>query len=339
MTRHPARLAMALLLTSLMAACAGPRALQHRTSLVTEAGAFTFEFAPVDEVWAQKVKRAVDAAGPQLAQWGGLEEPVHVRIFPSHESLARAVGRRGYTWLRAWARYDDVLIQSPRTWSLFGAPQADVDELILHELTHAVMYQQASDRTHWRRRHIPLWFREGMASWTARQGHRWPTLEDLARFAERNPTLDLLDGNEALYRDQSDSVYAAAHHAFSFLVRRYGQEGIRAVLQGMKAGRDFDAAFEHALGLTPARFTEDFRRFVRLRGFRDGRRRFKAPQAAGVPTLFGTDWHRFTARMKSCASSGAARKPIACSACARGRSVSGVLPATSSFPAGLRRPS
>ncbi len=277
---------VALLALSLVTAgCLTPRAGHVRTELTTEAGAFTFEFAEGDGFWAQKVKRAVDNAGPELAQWGGLVEPVHVHIFATHDELARAVGRRGYTWLRAWARYDDVLLQSPRTWSLFGAPQADVDELILHELTHAVMYQQASDRTRWRRRHIPLWFREGMASWTARQSHRWPTLEDLARYVESQPESDPLLADEALYRDQSDIVYAAAHHAFSFLVRRYGQEGVRSVLHAMKEGREFDEAFAHALGVTPAQFTADFKRFVRLRGFREGRKLKRQLPSAEPPGL------------------------------------------------------
>jgi hypothetical protein len=251
--------------------CAHTQDGRQRTTLSTQAGDFTFEFVERDRPWALRVQQAVQNATPALAQWGGLNAPVLVQVLPTHEALEKAAGRRGYPWLKAWARYDDVLLQSPRTWSLFGAAQADVDELVLHELTHAVMYQQASDSTRWRRRHIPLWFREGMASWTAKQGYRWPTLEDLARYVEAHPTRDPVADPDPLYRDQSEIVYAAAHHAFTFLVRRYGQPRIVAVLQRMKDGADFDRAFAVELGVGAAQFTSDFKRYVRLRGFRGGR--------------------------------------------------------------------
>src|SRR6185295_2154512 len=51
---------------------------------------------------------------------------------------------------------------------------ADVDELMLHELTHCVMYQRSASAADWSRKRIPLWFREGMASVTASQSYRWP---------------------------------------------------------------------------------------------------------------------------------------------------------------------
>ncbi len=248
----------------------------------TDAGSFTVEFVERDRAWAERVQVSISRATPQLGQWGGVREPVRVVLLPTHEDLERAVGRRGYAWLKAWARYDDVLIQSPRTWSLFGAAQADIDELVLHELTHVVMYQQASDRTKWRRRYIPLWFREGMSSWTAKQAYRWPTLEDLARFMRNNPLQDPLGNPDPLYRDQSDLVYAAAHHGFSFLIRRYGQAQLRDVLAAMQEGLEFDEAFTRVLGVSPERFEEDFKRYVRLRGFRGGRA-LPLPKGPPVP--------------------------------------------------------
>ena len=58
---------------------------------------------------------------------------------------------------------------------------------MLHELTHALMYQAAADQGGWRQKKIPAWFREGMATYTAEQGYRWPTLEQLARTLEEHP--------------------------------------------------------------------------------------------------------------------------------------------------------
>jgi hypothetical protein len=242
----------------------------HRSRLHTHAGTFLFQYAEADRSAKEQVEEAVRRASRELARWGGLEEPVTVHVLPSHEALEQAVERPGYAWLRAWARYDEVFVQSPRTWDIFRVSQREVDELILHELTHAVMYQQAADRTHWRRKGIPGWFREGMASFTADQGFRWPALEDLARFYEANPSADPVGDPESLYRHQDRIAYGAAHHAFTFLVRRYGVERVRGLLTAMKEGQTFEEAFEHTLGLSQNAFEKDFKRYVRLRGFRGG---------------------------------------------------------------------
>ncbi|MBX5481189.1 MAG: hypothetical protein IRZ16_04965 [Myxococcaceae bacterium] len=272
---------------AVMALCAGGcrahlGANMQQTRASTPAGEFVFSFEPPDRQARDKVEQAIRNAAPALAAWGGVREPVAVYILPSHRALEDAVHRNGYAWLKAWARYEEIFLQSPRTWSVFGARQADVDELVLHELTHTVMYQQAADSTHWARKGIPLWFREGMASYTANQGYRWPTLEDLARFYDDFPGRDPLLDPDPLYQNDSDIVYGAAHHAFTFLVNRYGRDGVKRLLAQMRAGDDFGTAFAGALAISQERFTKDFQNYVRWRGFRGGRIRRPEP-ATGTP--------------------------------------------------------
>lgn len=275
--RPDVRPLLVLLILSLGGCAAHRQSTRYRSSLTTPAGTFTFEYTDADRGIRQKLEQSMALASPRLAQWGGLREPVQVFILPSHEDLEHAVDRHGYEWLRAWARYDEIFLQSPRTWSLFGAAQSEVDELMIHELTHTVMYQQAADRTHWARKGIPLWFREGMASWTANQEYRWPSLEDLARFYDENPVADPVGNPEPLYQRESGIVYGAAHHAFSFLIKRYGKERVRSVLAQMRAGDTFADAFSATVGLSQASFVNDFKRYVRLRGFRGGRVRKVRP--------------------------------------------------------------
>jgi hypothetical protein len=259
--------------------CAAPmQALDQRAALVTGSGSFELRFAEVDREAQRAVQRAMEAAAPGLARWGGLVVPVTVQVLPSHDALEHAVRRPGYGWLKAWARYEEVFVQSPRTWSLLGVRQRDLDELMLHELTHCVMYQRAADRDGWQRKRIPLWFREGMASHTAEQAYRWPTLEDLARFYASRPDADPVMHPEPLYQGESDIVYGAAHHAFGFLVRRYGEETVRTLLASMREGRTFPDAFEAVLGLSQEAFEREFRRYVTLGGFRSGRLRLRPGQ-------------------------------------------------------------
>lgn len=245
---------------------------------------------PEDARAARQVTEALLVALPRTARWGGLAEPVTVTIHPSHAALEEAVRRPGYQWLRAWARYATIDLQSPSTWSFLGASDARVVELLTHELTHCVMYQRAGTDLNWSLKGIPLWFREGMASHAAAQGYRRGTLEDLWRFyqlglpgagdGERQPGAvaraargraaegDPLGDPELLYQDRADVVYGAAHHAFGFLLARYGEAAAHDLMARMHAGASFARAFKETYGIEEAELVSDFRRYVVWEGWR-----------------------------------------------------------------------
>lgn len=208
---------------------------------------------------------AVAAAIPKLARWGGLRRDVRLRILPSHGALEREAGQSGVPWLRAWARQDTVLLQDPLTWEGGPASQLQLDELLLHELTHCVMYQQAAAGPGWQRKGIPVWFREGMASYTADQGYRRGSLPRLQESFRHG---DPLAGRPRLDRADNEAVYGAGHHAFAFFVRRYGEQAVRRLLQAMDAGDDFDRAFVRAVGLERRGFEREFRHYVAMEGWR-----------------------------------------------------------------------
>ncbi|WPB80787.1 hypothetical protein KYC5002_16825 [Archangium violaceum] len=267
----------------LLSGCASSRfsapgaALEASLPLKTSAGEFRIDYDHEDARDAARIRQAVTEALPRLERWGALREPVTIKVMPDHASLEAAVRQHGYSWLRAWSRYDDVFVQAPASWAPAGATQPQINELLLHELTHSVMYQQASDRRDWSRKQIPLWFREGMASFTAEQAYRWVSLEEIARHYERSPTSDPVNNPGDLYRDDSNFIYGVAHHTFAFLVKRYGEGSVRGLLREMKGGKEFPQAFESAIGLSPEAFVRDFTRYVRWRGFSGGRVQPRAP--------------------------------------------------------------
>ncbi len=246
-------------------------ALSASMELASPAGQFLIEYDPADARDAARIQQGVEQALPRLARWGALRETVTVKVMPDHPSLENAVGQRDMDWLRAWGRYDDVLVQAPSTWGLAGATQPQINELLLHELTHTLMYQLAADRLGWSRKQIPLWFREGMASYTAEQSYRWVSLEEIAKHFERFPASDPVRSPGDLYREDSNLIYGVAHQAFSFLVRRYGENAVPTLLREMREGKTFPEAFESTIGVPPDTFVSDFTRYVRWRGFRSGR--------------------------------------------------------------------
>ncbi len=241
-----------------------------------EEGSATFriEYLPIDAEAAADVEEALRAAARQVTRWAGFEAPIVVRLYPTHDALEEAVGRIDYPWLRAWARYDEIFLQSPRTYGPFEGGRRNLTELLTHELTHCLMYQQAGSRANWlwRDRQIPIWFREGMASWTARQGHRRMSEARLAAWVEAN-RMDPIREAERLYQREADAVYSAAHWAFTFLMDRYGAEAVRRLLASLEGGTSFDSAFQAAVGLPRRDFETEFLRYRRWEGWVDRRHR------------------------------------------------------------------
>jgi hypothetical protein len=130
------------------------------------------------------------------------------------------------------------------------------------------MFQHSAGPDSWNHRRIPLWFREGMAIWTAKQGGQYPTLEDTANWVQQHPELGVFRDGERLSRDFAGPVYGLSLHAFSFLVRRYGQSAIVSLMASMKGGATFPEAFRATVGIDAKSFQQDFETYLELRGFR-----------------------------------------------------------------------
>lgn len=246
--------------------CVTPLSSLTRVSTVSTTSArFELKTEPTATEDEARVRGALERSVAKLERWGSLAVAVTVRIAPTHLELERAVGRRGYDWLRAWSRYDDLIVQSPGSWA---GTDRDVDELIVHELTHCLLFQRSGTSKNWDTKQIPLWFREGMATVTADQGLRFPSLEDLADWLQRNPELDVFGDAEHLSKEAYGQIYGTSFHAMRFLLKRLGDKAIVDMMAAMQQGDDFEGAFTRASGTTPKRFEADFLNYLRFRGFR-----------------------------------------------------------------------
>ncbi|MDF1565191.1 MAG: hypothetical protein P1V51_19295 [Deltaproteobacteria bacterium] len=277
-SRRAALLASLLLLPLLAGGCAtlGVRgsapapAFLYRSALNTPGGRFEIWYDAQDEAVVSVVRTALQRAAERVGRWGTLQRPVVVRLYPTHESLEAAVHRFGYDWLRAWARYDEIFLQSPRTFSVFERGEANLAELLTHELTHCLMYQLAAEESRWRKvdRQIPIWFREGMASWTADQGRRRVSegrLTTWLRSEHHNPLAEAA----SLYRDEAAWIYGASHWAFTFLVERYGTGRVLKLMDALREGAGFGRGFESVMGLSEAVFSEEVLRYFLWEGWQD----------------------------------------------------------------------
>jgi peptidase MA superfamily protein len=264
----PVSLCALLAVTLGCAHARGTQSVEFETVRVSEA-IFHLQYAREDARAAQQVKRALERALPATARWGTLSVPVLVTIHPTHQALEAAVHHEGQPWLRGWARYASVDLQSPRTWSTGAASDAQMAQILAHEITHCVMYQSVAGESTWRNLSIPLWFKEGMASVAAGQEHRKARHEGIRRLyldgvvAARPPAAaDPLTETGLLYQFDSDLAYATAHLAFRFLLERHGDERVRQIIGCMSKGDGFREAFQKAVGIPVQDFESEFRRYV-----------------------------------------------------------------------------
>jgi hypothetical protein len=225
---------------------------------------FRLQSTERDSTTEEQVARVLPHAAALAERWGRFSTPVLISIHPTHASLAAAVGG-AQSWMRAWARFASVEIESPRTWSAGRASDAQMTQLLAHELTHCVMYESTGSEQSWRSLGIPVWFREGMASVTAQeyaspddQALALRRLRDEELESHRVLTLRASDG----YRARADLVYDEADSAFRYLLDRFGEEGVHRLLAAVGGGKAFDEAFLETLGISLKSFELDFRSFV-----------------------------------------------------------------------------
>ena len=198
-----------------------------------------------------------------VRRWGSLRGVVQVRVLESHAALEDLFDRHDHVWLRAWSNGGAIFVQSPRTWDESEKQaRSMVPQLLTHELTHVLMYQQLEpdgDPPWWltglQPEEPPLWFVEGMASVTASQKRMLPS--ELQGWLSAHPGVNPLEPDAELVRTEKEAVYGAAHRAFERLLEQGGDQPVRDVLRGMRAGARFGDAFAAATGRQVATFERE----------------------------------------------------------------------------------
>ncbi len=222
-------------------------------------GMLALEFMEQDRQDSREVQEALHRAMEKVSRWGELRYPATISVFPDHTSLLAAVHRFGLDWLRGWARFDTVYIQSPRTWQIPDRRER-LEELLTHELAHVLTYQRASTPENWRDLRLPFWFREGFASVVAEQGARRGTKEHAkSYYLSEDFSGDPLVRPETVVASRPEMAYAVAHWIFHDLLERVGKERILAVLDEMREGKGFRRAFHLATGMYADNWVEDWR--------------------------------------------------------------------------------
>ncbi len=247
-----------------VSACAGlvgqPNFEYHRSyRFDAEGPEIHIRYTREDQATINMVAGAFETAVQTLEEWGHFRKPITVTIHPDHDSLERAVRRKGYPWLRGWAKYETIDIQSPRTWGGVGLRRR-VRELVVHEMTHILMYQYIGNENTWTKRSVPLWFREGHASYVAKQGYRRSKPDELAAYyCGAGYRGDPFTEPKKLLRESPELVYGAGHQGFTELMKTASKEQIMRVYRRTDETGDFREAFHDVFGIYLAQWEDSYR--------------------------------------------------------------------------------
>ena len=111
-----------------------------------------------------------------------------------------------------------------------------VDRILSHEYTHALVDRLSGG-------HAPAWLSEGLALHLEGRADAWGH-EVLARHAAEVAPLNSLHGDFLeLPPHRATVVYAESYQATKALIRRYGMDRVRKLLEALSVTPDFSSAF------------------------------------------------------------------------------------------------
>ena len=194
---------------------------------------FTVSFeGPGEAALADEALASLDRAYGRICSLLGVfpTQPIAVVLYSTEQF-------RDITRAPSWAAGSyDTAIRVPMRGAL--ANLAELDRVMAHELTHAVVRTLAT-------RGVPTWLNEGLA--TALESGDLMWAEQQVQTSGPVPLLALQSGFSGLTGNQAQLAYATSALAVRTLIEDAGGLAVANLLRDLGAGVDFNAAFLHRI--------------------------------------------------------------------------------------------
>jgi len=222
--------------------------------LASSSYGITFRIAITDPsvAWAKLRIEALDPAffDPVVGLIGADvdQRPIHLLIADEASPIARQTPR----WIAGFASgADDAIVLLPARAADY--PNDGFDELVLHEVTHILVWRAAGGGS------VPRWFNEGFAMTAGRSWNFEDRRRLTAAIVTGNPvSLDQIE--RAFFRGEvpAGRAYALSEALVRDIIRHQGPSVVRRTLGGVSAGDSFDQAFERASAQSLDAVVNDF---------------------------------------------------------------------------------
>ena len=215
------------------------------------------EAAVLDAYVLDLVNRTVEEYSKRYAF--ELKEPVVVELYPEHDDFAvRTSGLPGIGLLGVTFGYL-VAMDSPT-----GRSDSDFHwgTTLWHEMAHVFTLEKTKHL-------VPRWFSEGVSvyeEWTTGPlpGRHIPLTVFKAIKEDKFLPIAELDRGfiRPMYEAQVIVSYMQAGLTCEYIALRWGQQGLRSMLDQYAAGKETPAALQAALAIEPSQFDKDFAGYV-----------------------------------------------------------------------------
>ncbi len=221
-------------------------------------GSFICYFQNNEIKVCQKLLTSLASSSQQLSQQLGIEldRPVAVYLAPSQRSFDELVGHPVPAWSDAITlpASNMIVLKSP-TWS---APRRELAGIATHELVHVLLHRALKDRT------IPRWLDEGLAVYySGDKAYASSSQVSRALLTESLLSLDEIDHVLTFRADVAQLAYQQSYLAVVFLIKNYGIEAIRQIIDRLAAEEQFDQALVQVIGSDLWEFEQEWLRYIR----------------------------------------------------------------------------
>lgn len=256
------KIGMPMALIVWLSACGGCALLRQSMAVMRSTEHFlTYEnddrvlFEPGAEAYAEKIAAILDSSVRQIesVQCGRFNRPVRVYICRSGETLKKYLG------IDARAGVLTKLFLSPR---IFEKGDEIAEDYLIHELSHLHIRDRIGT---YRMAGLPVWFREGLATYASGGGGADRVTDKSAIDAIRSGRHFIPNERGGLIFPKTASDWGLPPHMFyrqSMLFVQYfaetGKTGFCRLIAAVNNGEPFSAAFEAAYHRPLAAVWEDF---------------------------------------------------------------------------------
>ncbi|MBI4551619.1 MAG: hypothetical protein HY710_05080 [Candidatus Latescibacteria bacterium] len=196
-----------------------------------------------DRPVADLVLNAFTTAYPRLTADIGFSPPDTIRIIIAGTNQEFQTLTQGAVpdWGAGCAIPDEnlIVLKSSRIPGL----DADVREVVVHELSHIVLNQALNGAD------VPRWLDEGFAMHESREWQVWQRLSLTLAVLSHSliPLRDIRHVNTFSER-KAQLAYLESSLAVRFILARYGRQGLQQLIQGFATAGTTDGAFMDGLG-------------------------------------------------------------------------------------------
>lgn len=184
----------------------------------------------------------------------GLEDPIKVFIYASHNDLLGAISTSAQEWTggQAFTRYGVVVIgiaPSQLEWGL---------DAMTHEMTHLVIHQ-ATENPYG---DLPRWLDEGIAVYNENQDELDDDFRPIFERAVKNDELMTLRTLSSPFPSDpmaANLAYGQSGAVVKFIIDSYGTDVMSNLLDIFSEGAIYDEALEEALGMDTDQLDNAFR--------------------------------------------------------------------------------